>query len=180
MLLNGGPINSAPLNGAPVLARFDLQPKQGKKSIIQVASLADRALIERLHKYPNDLRVIDRRLFEEIVAEIFLGFGYQVELTQRTRDGGKDIIAVKETEINLRFLIECKRPDPGNAIGVSAVRELYGVKIDDGATKAILATTTHLSQDATIFIEKHRWELEGREYDGILEWISNYIKQPSR
>ncbi len=39
MLLNGAPINSALLKGAPVLARFDLQPKQGEKSIIQVASL---------------------------------------------------------------------------------------------------------------------------------------------
>ena len=179
MLLNGSSLNSAPLNGGRTLARFNLEQQKGKESIIRVASLADRALLERLHKYPNDLKIINRRLFEEIVAEIFSGLGYDVELTQRTRDGGKDIIAIKEAEINLRFLIECKRPDPGNGIGVSAVRELYGVKVDDGATKAILATTTYLSPDAKIFIEKHRWELEGKEYDGILDWISTYLKQPN-
>jgi len=114
-------------------------------------------------------------LFEEIVAEIFSGFGYEVELTQRTRDGGKDIIAIRQTEVNLRFLIECKRPDPGNHVGVSVVRELYGVKIDDGATKAILATTTHLSNDAKLFIKKHQWELEAKEYNGILDWIKSYL-----
>jgi len=177
MILNGGPLNSAPLNIGPLLARFDLEQQKGKDQIIRVASLADRALIERLQKYPDDLRVIDRRLFEEIVAEIFSGLGYEVELTQRTRDGGKDIIAIRKAEINLRFLIECKRPDIGKAVGVSAVRELYGVKVDDGATKAILATTTYLSPDAKMFIEKHRWELEGKEYNGILDWIAAYLKQ---
>lgn len=179
MLLNGGPLNSAPLNGSYLLARFELESRKDSGSIIQISSLADRALIERLQKYPNDLRIINRRLFEEVVAEIFAGLGYEVELTKRTRDGGKDIIAIKKTEVNLRFLIECKRPDPGNGVGISTVRELYGVKIDDGATKAILATTTYLSPDAKIFIEKHRWELEGREYDGVLDWISTYLSQPN-
>ena len=176
MLIGASPLASSPL-GVAFSYNLPVETKELSTPIIKVASLADRALIERLHKYPDDLRIIDRRLFEEIVAEIFSGFGYQVELTQRTRDGGKDIIAIRQTEVNLRFLIECKRPDPGNAVGISVVRELYGVKIDDGATKAILATTTHLSKDAKIFINKHQWELEAKEYNGILDWINSYLKE---
>ena len=150
-------------------------PAADQTPLIEVVSFVDRALIERLRKQPDDLRTINRRLFEELVAELFNGFGYEVELTKRTRDGGKDIVAVRRREVETRFLIECKRPDPGNPVGVSTVRELYGVKTDDGASKAILATTSYLSPDARLFIEKHRWELEAREYEAIQEWITTYL-----
>jgi len=136
----------------------------------------DRALIERLKKHPNELRYIDRRKFEEVVAEIFNGFGYEVELTKRTRDGGKDIIAIKRREVNLRYLIECKRPNPGSAIGVAAVRQLWAVKDDEGASKAVLVTTTSFSRDAKAFVDRHLWELEARDFDGLLAWIDDYLR----
>ena len=60
-------------------------------------------------------------------------------------------------------------------MGVSTVRELYGVKVDDGATKAILATTTYLTPDAKVFVEKHQWELEAREFDALQDWIRAYL-----
>jgi HJR/Mrr/RecB family endonuclease len=41
---------------------------------------------------------LNRRLFEEFVAELFHEFGYEVELTKRTRDGGRDVIAIREAE----------------------------------------------------------------------------------
>ncbi|MDP3589782.1 MAG: restriction endonuclease [Methylobacter sp.] len=156
-------------------ASFELDSKELGQSIIEVASFVDRALLERLRQFPDDLRVIDRRKFEQLVAELFSGFGYEVELTQRTRDGGKDIIAIKRHEVDVRFLIECKRPDPGNPIRVGTVRELYGVKIDDGATKAILATTTYFTPDAKLFSEKHQWELELKDFEAIKGWIEHYL-----
>ena len=159
-----------------VSASFNLEPSASDDSIIQVVSYVDRALIARLQRYPEDLRIIDRRMFEELVAELFAGFGYEVELTKRTRDGGKDIIAIKRREVDIKFLIECKRPDPGNPVSVSTVRELYGVKNDEDASKAILATTTYFSPDAKLFSERHHWELELKDYDAINCWISDYMK----
>lgn len=161
-------------------ANFDVLRNIDRHSIIEVASFVDRALIEQLQRYPDDLRVINRRRFEELVAELFNGFGYEVELTQRTRDGGKDIIAIRRREVDVKFLIECKRPDPGNPVAVSTVRELLGVKDDDKATKAIIATTTYLSPDAKQFVDRHLWELEAREFDGIRAWISEYLRTTSR
>jgi HJR/Mrr/RecB family endonuclease len=123
---------------------------------------------------------MERRQFEELVAELFSGFGYAVELTSRTKDGGKDIIAVKRAEVDTRFLIECKRPDPGNPIRIGTVRQLLGVKVDDGATKAILATTSYFTADATKFLEKNQWQLEGRDFNAIQEWIETYINKRPR
>ncbi len=51
------------------------------------------------------------------------------------------------------------------------VRALYGVKLDDNATKAFLATTSSFSRDALIFFSRHRWELEGRDFEGVARWI---------
>ena len=176
-----GAWSSAPFNALPdtISATFDLGTKDSAQSIVQTVSFVERALIERLNKFPDDFRLVDRRKFEEIVAELFSGFGYEVELTQQTRDGGKDIIAIRRRVVPVRFLIECKRPDPGNPITVRAVRELYGVKCDDGANKAILATTSYFSPDAQLFSDRHRWELELRDFEGLQDWIAEYrrIKQ---
>jgi restriction endonuclease Mrr len=176
-MLGFGPIGSSAIGALPddFSVTFDLGEKIQGQSIIEVVSFVDRSLLERLQKNPDDLRLLDRRKFEELVAELFLGFGYEVELTQRTRDGGKDVIAIKRAEVDVRFLIACRRPNPGNPVRVSAVRELYGVKVSDGASKAIFATTTHFTEDAKLFSEKIRWDLELRDFEAIKEWIANYL-----
>ena len=109
-------------------------------------------------------------------AELFGGFGYEVELTKQTRDGGRDVIAVKRAEVQVKYLIECKRPDPGGYVGVRPVRELLGVRQDEGATKAILATTAYFSKDAKLLFERHPWVLEPKEFDDLKEWIKLYMK----
>lgn len=157
--------------------KFDLEKPKKENSIVFVSDLVGRKLIEYYHQKPNELKSIDRRKFEELVAELFHGFGFEVELTQQTRDGGKDIIAVRQKLINEKYLIECKRPDPGGYVGVNPVRELLGVKTIESATKAILVTTAHFSKDAELLFEKKQWELEGKDYDGLREWIEQYRSQ---
>ena len=78
---------------------------------------------------------MNRRGFEELVAELFGGFGYEVELTKQTRDGGRDIVAIKRGEVQVKYLIECKRPDPGGHVGVGPARELLGVLTDEKAQR---------------------------------------------
>jgi restriction endonuclease Mrr len=153
---------------------------ENASSIIPVVSFVEQELIEQLHRNPSLLKSIDRRRLEEIVAEIFDGLGYAVELTKRTRDGGKDVIAIKRAEVNVRFLIDCKRPDPGNPVRLGAVRELHSVKVSEGATKGILATTTYFTRDAKIFIEQHPWELEGRDFEAIREWVAQYLRSKGK
>ena len=157
-----------------LLVQFPIDKTYERTTIITVSDLVGRRLVEHFTRHPEEMKSMDRRKFEELVAELFDAFGYNVELTQQTRDGGRDIIAVRRREVEARYLIECKRPDRGNLIGVRPVRELYGVKTDEGATKAILATTAYFSRDALLFFDRNKWELEPRDYDGILEWLTMY------
>ena len=134
-------------------------------------------MIEHFRRHPEELKRIDRRKFEELVAELFDTFGYDVQLTKRTRDGGRDIIAVENRIVQAKYLIECKRPDPGGYVGVRPVRELLGVKSDEKATKAILATTAYFSPDAMLFFDRNRWELEPRDFKGLMSWIDTYLSR---
>ena len=163
----------------------ELPPKEQREHLVsldlssEILIVSQRVwdrLVRELSSTPSRLKTIGRRTFEQLVAFLFEGFGYEVELTRKTRDGGRDIIAVRKAEVYTKHIIECKRPDPGHVVGIRPVRELYGVKSDEGASKAILATTTYFSKDAQLFMERNRWELELRDYQGVLDWISRYLR----
>lgn len=152
-----------------------LLPKN-EEGIITLCAAVSRQLIEHFERRPSELQAIHPRKFEELVAELWSKFGYEVELTKATRDGGRDVVAISKRLVQVKYLIECKRPAPGKVVGVRAVRELFGVKSDEGATKAILATTAHFSRDALLLFQRHRWELEPRDLEGVLEWIREYLQ----
>ena len=62
-----------------------------------------RQVLSGVRNNPGELFSLSPRQFEELVAEIWQRFGYLVELTCRTRDGGRDVVAVKQSEANLRL-----------------------------------------------------------------------------
>jgi len=139
---------------------------------IVAVSFDFQRVIRETFTHSETLLQMGSREFEQLVAEIWKRFGYEVELTKATRDGGYDVIAVRHgADFASRILIECKRYALRNPVGVSIVRELYGVKSHRKATKAILATTSYLTDDAEEFIDDHYWELEAKEHDGIVEWV---------
>ncbi len=125
---------------------------------------------------PQSLYSVDPRFFEELVGTVFSKMGYEVCLTQRTRDGGRDILAIGNPgNIMLKHIIECKRYKKERKVSVSQVRELYGVKISEGASKAIIATTSGFTKDAVAFAEKHTWELQLIDYRELLSLIKRSI-----
>ncbi len=132
------------------------------------------AVRKYLARNPNYLHQMHPRKFELLVAEIFRDFGWQVELTSRTRDGGYDIIAVRrEWPSQLRLLIEAKRFIPSRKVGVGIVRSLYGVKSTVAASQAILATSSFVTKDVRReFAHVIPWELDFLERDKILEWCA--------
>lgn len=99
-----------------------------------------------------DLRPRD---FERLVSTLYSRMGYEVELTQSSRDGGYDVEARKsgdEGEENL--LIECKRYE--NNVGVKEARSLNGVVESKRATRGLLITTAEFTRPARDFAKETR------------------------
>lgn len=150
-------------------------PKENE--IITDLSRSVSALILAAAKRPEVLHEITPREFEELIAEILSKNGFMVELTQRTRDGGKDIVAFSSIlGIRSKYIIECKRYAPNRPVGVSLVRNLYGVQLQEGANKSILATTSRFTADAIDFASKRdvsQWAMDLKDYKDIISWIKS-------
>ncbi len=92
--------------------------------------------------------------FEHLVRELFerefSTNGGEVKVTQASRDGGVDAIAFDPDPIRGgKIVIQAKRYT--NVVGVSAVRDLYGTLINEGASRGILVTTSEFGPDAFEF-----------------------------
>ena len=101
-----------------------------------------------------NLAAIDWQDFENLIREVFNEefnvFGGEVKITQASRDGGVDAIAFDNDPIRGgKIVIQAKRYT--NVVGVSAVRDLYGTVINEGAMKGILVTTSYYGNDAYEF-----------------------------
>ncbi len=110
-------------------------------------------VIEGLNEGEN-LAAIDWQDFENLVREVFgqefSSNGGEVKITQASRDGGVDAIAFDPDPIRGgKIVIQAKRYT--NVVGVSAVRDLYGTIMNEGAMKGILVTTSYYGNDAYDF-----------------------------
>ena len=158
-----------------VNSEFNLESEFEGKSIVDISSFLRAALIEKFLRNPDELYKLPSPTFEELVAELFDGFGYAVELTAATRDNGRDIIAVGNCQISgSKFLIECKRYAKDRTVGITPVRALHGVVSHERATKGIIVTTSHFTSPARQFIEEEQWTLDGRDFEGLLKWLKLY------
>ncbi|MDH4572508.1 restriction endonuclease [Salinicola acroporae] len=137
-------------------------------------------LITALKADNRFLSELTSRQFEEIVAEVFNHKGYEVDLTKKTRDGGKDIIAIHTDALGIKnkYFIECKYYLESNKVSVGVVREIYGVKnTKDGPNKTIVVTTSTFTSDARKFVENEAsssWDLSLVDREQLLNWLNEY------
>lgn len=92
--------------------------------------------------------------FEQLVREIFeLEFaqnGGEVRVTQASRDGGVDAVIFDPDPLRGgKIVIQAKRYT--NTVPVSAIRDLYGTVINEGANSGIIITTSDYGRDSYEF-----------------------------
>lgn len=104
----------------------------------------------------TNLASMDWQDFEHLIREIFekefSKNGGEVRITQASRDGGVDAIAFDPDPLRGgKIVIQAKRYT--NTVGVSAVRDLYGTVMNEGAIKGILVSTADYGPDAYNFVK---------------------------
>lgn len=102
----------------------------------------------------TNLAAISWEDFEHLVREVFekefASRGGEVKITQSSSDGGVDAIAFDPDPITGgKIVIQAKRYT--RTVGVSAVRDLYGTIMNEGASRGILVSTADYGPDAYKF-----------------------------
>lgn len=161
----------------------DITEEQNGIALIKLKDSAEE-LIEYLANNPEQLYEVDPRKFEEIIAHIFSNNNFTVDLTEKTRDGGRDIIAIRsDLGVRSKYIIECKRYARNNPISVGLVRNLFGVQQQEGANKSILAATSRFTKEAKEFAHAKNtteWLMDLKGYEHIVAWIQKESRKKSK
>lgn len=141
-------------------------------------NLDDRRFVEEkdiLGKMSDDqnLASMNWEDFEHLCRELFerefASSGSIVKVTQASRDQGVDAVIIDPHPVRGgKIVIQAKRYV--NTVDVSAVRDLYGTLMNEGAMKGILVSTSNYGQDAYAFIQgKPLTLINGNELLSLLE-----------
>lgn len=128
---------------------------------IRFLNTEDKRFIEGKQMLDNEEKINMAEMpwedFEHLVRELFSKYfsseGAEVKVTQASRDGGIDAVAFDPDPIKGgKYIIQAKRYNI--VVPVSAVRELYGVVVSEGADKGILVTTSDFGSDSVEFAKE--------------------------
>lgn len=148
---------------------------------IRVATYSpSAALLQRLKSGGGSIDDLNWREFEKVVAALLEKDGYTVELMQGTKDGGVDVIAVKDLGPNGYFkaLWQAKKQSTNNKVGISVVRELADTRREFGASKGIIVTSSFLTRGALERIERDRYLLGKVDRNELQAWINRTLLHP--
>jgi restriction system protein len=107
-------------------------------------------------KSANALDGMSWREFEMLVGEAYRLQGYTVTETGGSgADGGIDLALTKGSE---KFLVQCKQWKAFK-VGVTVVRELYGVMAAKGAAGGFVVTSGRFTEDAKAFADGRNVQL---------------------
>jgi HJR/Mrr/RecB family endonuclease len=154
----------------------DTEDKGGTKSPVVLTDINEE-LKAYFAKHPEKMRDLTSRKFEELIASILKDLGFDVELTQATRDGGRDIIAyVRNAVCSFLTYVECKKYGPTNKVGVGIIREVAGVHHIRKANKSLIVTTSFFTKAAVEEARMIQHELELKDYEEMKVWLRRYAK----
>jgi restriction system protein len=154
-------------DGRPLPPAASLSPQ-----LIVVVENTNFKILKRLRRDPREFWKLSPRKFEEIVAELLTGLGYEVQLTPLSGDGGFDMYAARNDAIGrFLFLVECKRYIPSEKVGIRVIRSLYGVVQQKNANAGIVATTSFFTKGAKEFQSKVRHQMHLNDYFALQSWL---------
>lgn len=146
------------------------------ESIVIDESRRIQKVLYDIYKDNNNLLTLNCWDFEEMVAELLSKQGYKVELTQKTKDNGYDIIALMNIKMQtpLKFLVECKRY-VHRKVGIEVIRSFKEVIDTEKANRGIIVTTSYFTKGALQKQAEIPYLLDYRDKDKVIEWVKDYF-----
>lgn len=151
--------------GDPVIARRlvkrvrDYAQVYGEGLVTKEVALEGLGILKPdMYKVPPEESIHKGTSFEQEVLTYLQTMGFEAERTEKTADGGIDIIAhSNEPLFQGKYVIQCK--NWSNPVGEPVVRDLYGVVTAERANKGILITASRFTASAMKFAKDKPLEL---------------------
>lgn len=96
------------------------------------------------------IRALEWKRFELLVMRYLAATGVQAALTGPGADGGVDVVLTRSGESRPFGYVQCKAWG-SELIGVSLIRELFGVMAADKVSEGVFVTTSDFTPDAKAF-----------------------------
>ena len=127
---------------------------------------------------PDALKYIEWRDLERLVAEVFSGIGFDVELTPGSKDGGKDVVVTcivsNET---ISYAVEIKHWRSGNRVGNGAIMEFLHVIVRENRNGGLfLATRGYCDNAFENLTEIDRQKIRFGTEEKVVSLCRNYVR----
>ncbi|EMA48461.1 restriction endonuclease [Halococcus thailandensis] len=123
-------------------------------------------LIERL-------RQMDSYEFEKLVADLWERQGWEATVSDATRDGGIDIVAIKYVPFEQKQLIQAKRHGEKNYVGAPDVQQYSSLhQQENNVDTVVIVTTGRFSKQAVATAEQLNVKLiDGEKLIGLINQL---------
>jgi len=125
----------------------------------------------------DSIRALPWEQFEHLVGEVFRRQGYWVEERGGSApDGGIDLVLLKGGR---KLVVQCKRWQT-KQVGVTFVRELYGVMTAEGADEALFVSSGEYTDEARAFANGKPIQLiDGNTLLKMIRMVQPVAPQPA-
>jgi restriction system protein len=144
--------------------------------VIEAVTIPWFKIIAFIKRDPNAVYQLDCWKWEDMIAGAYRENGFDVILTPRSGDKGRDVIATRPGFVSIRIFDQVKAYTPGNLVPANDVRALYGVLgLAGNVSKGIITTTTDFApgvykDESLLALMPHRLDLRPREK--LIEWLT--------
>jgi restriction system protein len=123
------------------------------------------------------LSELNWRDFEKLIGDLLESEGWKIQITQPTRDGGIDVIAEKKDFAlgKIKSVWQAKKYGGSNKVKLNEVRELSAIRDSEMATKGVMVTTNHLTNDAVKWIKRDIYRLNYKDKNDLEAWLQKYM-----
>jgi restriction system protein len=164
------------------LLTFGDKTKEGQ--LVEAVAIPWFTIIEILRRDERAAYEIDDRTWEQIIAGAYELAGYKAILTQRSGDGGYDVIATLDGIGSVRILDQVKAYAPDRPVSANDVRAMIGVlTVRPNVSKAVITTTStfapRLEEDPGIkALIPYRLELKPKSV--LFPWLQEVAAKKPR
>jgi restriction system protein len=166
-------VNSAPQVTIKALLTLEDAGEEGQ--LVKAVAVPWFEIARMVQRDPEGIYEIGWRAWEEIIAGAYSRAGYEVILTARSGDLGRDVIAIKRGAGSIRIFDQVKAYKRGHVVTAEEVRAMLGVITGaQNVSKGVITTTSTfapLLQDDPFIKPYIPYRLELRPRDVLLPWL---------